>query len=114
MSRGRSTSPGVTDLHAHICGGLKRSIKANPGTPMSILPGSVGSTCPWMDSVASGTLYTFQQDSAHPQGQTCAVLAEEECAQLLGLQHLAPQQPRPEPKQRNKVITIFRGVSIKK
>ncbi|QQP39707.1 Transposable element tcb1 transposase, partial [Caligus rogercresseyi] len=46
--------------------GLKRSIRANPGTPMSILPGSVGSTCrrPWIDSVASGTPYTFQQDSA--------------------------------------------------
>ncbi|QQP52996.1 Transposable element tcb2 transposase [Caligus rogercresseyi] len=52
----------------------------------------------WMDSVAAGTPYTFQQDSApRPQDQTCVVLAEEECAQLLGLQHLAPRQPRPEP-----------------
>ncbi|QQP37865.1 Uncharacterized protein FKW44_018281 [Caligus rogercresseyi] len=35
---------------------------------------------------------------ARPQGQTCAVLAEEECAQLLGLQHLPPppQGPRSE------------------
>ncbi|QQP54960.1 Transposable element tcb1 transposase, partial [Caligus rogercresseyi] len=36
---------------------------------------------------------------ARPQGQTCTVLAEEECAQLLGLQHLAPQQPHLEPMQ---------------
>ncbi|QQP36807.1 Transposable element tcb2 transposase [Caligus rogercresseyi] len=63
-------------------------------------PGSVGSTyrrpldglCDLRDPV-----HILAGLGARPQGQTCAVLAEEECVQLLGLQHLAPQQPRPEP-----------------
>ncbi|QQP52972.1 Uncharacterized protein FKW44_005285 [Caligus rogercresseyi] len=32
---------------------------------------------PWMDSVASGTLYTFQQDSAPAHKANSSVLAEE-------------------------------------
>ncbi|QQP40504.1 Transposable element tcb1 transposase [Caligus rogercresseyi] len=80
--------------------GLKRSIKANPGTPMSILArkrgihlsSSLDSLCGLRDPV-----HIPAGLGARPQGQTCAVLAEEECAQLPGLQHLAPQQPRPEP-----------------
>ncbi|QQP53540.1 Transposable element tcb1 transposase [Caligus rogercresseyi] len=42
-----------------------RSIKTNPGTPMSILAKKRGSTCrrPLDESVASGTPYTFQKDS---------------------------------------------------
>ncbi|QQP51700.1 Uncharacterized protein FKW44_013136 [Caligus rogercresseyi] len=42
--RGRSTAQEWPDLHAHIFGGLKRSIKANPGTPMSIL--GIQELCP--------------------------------------------------------------------
>ncbi|QQP34817.1 Transposable element tcb1 transposase [Caligus rogercresseyi] len=42
--------------------GLKRSIKANPGTHGQEAWGPP--VVPWMDSVASGTPYTFQQDSA--------------------------------------------------
>ncbi|QQP35926.1 Transposable element tcb1 transposase [Caligus rogercresseyi] len=44
-----------------------------------------------MDSVASGPPYTFQQDSA-PAHKAKLVQSwlKEECAQLLGLQHLAP------------------------
>ncbi|QQP50924.1 Transposable element tcb2 transposase [Caligus rogercresseyi] len=50
-----------------------------------------------MDSVASGTPYTFQQDSAPAhRAKLVHILAEEECAQLLGLQQPAPQQARPE------------------
>ncbi|QQP56066.1 Uncharacterized protein FKW44_000615, partial [Caligus rogercresseyi] len=44
--------------------GLKKSIKANPGTPMSILARKRPPVVvPWMESVTSGTTYTFQQDS---------------------------------------------------
>ncbi|QQP37695.1 Hypothetical protein FKW44_018066, partial [Caligus rogercresseyi] len=52
----------------------------NPGTPMSILARKRWfhlSSSPDA-SVASGTPYTFQRLGARPQGQTCAVLAEEE------------------------------------
>ncbi|QQP49429.1 Transposable element tcb2 transposase [Caligus rogercresseyi] len=80
--------------------GLKRSIKVYPGTPMSILArkrgvhlsSSLDGLCGFRDPV-----YIPAGLGARPHGQTCAVLAEDECAQLLGLQHLAPQQPRPEP-----------------
>ncbi|QQP55079.1 Transposable element tcb1 transposase, partial [Caligus rogercresseyi] len=64
--------------------GLKRSIKANPGTPMSILARKRGVH---LSSSPGWTLWL-----PGPR-QTCAVLAEEECAQLLGLQHLAPNSP---------------------
>ncbi|QQP58452.1 Uncharacterized protein FKW44_003775 [Caligus rogercresseyi] len=65
--RGRSTSLGVTEsARPHlwlVSRGPSRPIR---GRPCPSSPGGVGSTCrrPWMDSVASGTPYTFQQDSA--------------------------------------------------
>ncbi|QQP41526.1 Hypothetical protein FKW44_015929 [Caligus rogercresseyi] len=42
--------------------GSQESIKANPRTSCPSSPGSVLKTVvvPWMDSVASGTPYTFQ------------------------------------------------------
>ncbi|QQP35912.1 Uncharacterized protein FKW44_020859, partial [Caligus rogercresseyi] len=80
--------------------GLKRSIKANPGTPMSIVARkrpqdyrrSLDGLCGLRDPV-----HIPAGLGARPKGQTCAVLAEEECAKLLGLQHLTPQEPRSEP-----------------
>ncbi|QQP49525.1 Transposable element tcb1 transposase, partial [Caligus rogercresseyi] len=77
---------------------LKRSIKVNPGTPMSILAKKRGSICRRpLDGLCGfwDPVHIPAGLGARPQGQTCAVLAEEECAQLLGLQQLAPNSPEP-------------------
>ncbi|QQP37807.1 Uncharacterized protein FKW44_018203 [Caligus rogercresseyi] len=67
MSKRKEHKPGVLDLHAHICGwsqevhqGQSGDAHVHPrqeawGPPVVV---------PWMDSVASRTPYTFQQDSA--------------------------------------------------
>ncbi|QQP40962.1 Transposable element tcb2 transposase [Caligus rogercresseyi] len=80
--------------------GVKRSIKANPGTPMSILARKRPQDCRHsLDGLCGlrDPVHIPAGLGARPQGQTCAVLAEEECAQLLGLQHLNPPEPRSEP-----------------
>ncbi|QQP51357.1 Transposable element tcb1 transposase, partial [Caligus rogercresseyi] len=68
----------------------------NPGTSMSILArkrgvhlsSSLDGFCGLRDSV-----HIPAGLGARPHGQTFAVLAEEECAQFLGLLHLAPNSP---------------------
>ncbi|QQP41952.1 Uncharacterized protein FKW44_016472 [Caligus rogercresseyi] len=71
--RGRSPRPGVTDLHAHIWAGLKRSIKANSGTLMDILARKRGvylSSFPGWTLCASGTPVHIPAGlGARPQGQ---------------------------------------------
>ncbi|QQP35593.1 Transposable element tcb1 transposase [Caligus rogercresseyi] len=63
-TRGRSTSP---DLHAYICGWSQEVHQGQSGDahvhPCQEARGPPF-VVPWMDSVASGTPYTFQQDSA--------------------------------------------------
>ncbi|QQP51059.1 Hypothetical protein FKW44_012274, partial [Caligus rogercresseyi] len=95
MSKRKEQKLGVTKSHATFVARLKRSIKANPGRPCPSSPEAWGPpvVVPWMDSVASGTRTHSSRTWRPPTRQTCSVLAEEECAQLLGLQHLAPQQP---------------------
>ncbi|QQP38395.1 Transposable element tcb1 transposase [Caligus rogercresseyi] len=76
--------------------GLKRSIKANPRTPVSILAKKrpqdwrrpLDGLCGLRDPV-----HIPVGLCARPRGQTCSVLVEEEFFQLLGLQHLAPNSP---------------------
>ncbi|QQP36091.1 Transposable element tcb1 transposase [Caligus rogercresseyi] len=75
--------------------GLKSSIKANPGR--HIHPRQEAWDPP-VDRI-QGHQERLGIQELCPEGQTCAVLAEEECAQLLGFQYLAPQQPRPEPME---------------
>ncbi|QQP38988.1 Transposable element tcb2 transposase [Caligus rogercresseyi] len=52
---------------------------------------------PWIDTVASGRKYTFQQDSPPPQGQDCAGMAQGKRASLLGSSDLALQLSRSQP-----------------
>ncbi|QQP56722.1 Transposable element tcb1 transposase, partial [Caligus rogercresseyi] len=70
------------------------------GRPCPSSPGSVGSTCRRpLDGLCGlrDPVHIPAGLGARPHGQTCAVLAEEECAQLLGLQHLAPNSPNLNP-----------------
>ncbi|QQP41740.1 Transposable element tcb1 transposase [Caligus rogercresseyi] len=76
--------------------GLKMSIKANTGTLMSILARKRPQDCRRpLDGLCGlwDPVHIPAGLGGRLQGQTCTLLAEEECVQLLGLQHLAPLHP---------------------
>ncbi|QQP31464.1 Transposable element tcb1 transposase, partial [Caligus rogercresseyi] len=90
--RGRSTSPGLTgSARPQLWLDSRGPSRPIRGRLCPSSPGSVGSTCRRLLDGLCGLRDPVRIPAglgARPQGQTCAVLAEEECAQLL-----APNSP---------------------
>ncbi|QQP51944.1 Transposable element tcb1 transposase [Caligus rogercresseyi] len=67
MSKRKEHKPRVTESARHICGWSQEVHQGTiRGRPCPSSPGAWGPpvVVPWMASVASGTPYTFQKDSA--------------------------------------------------
>ncbi|QQP57405.1 Uncharacterized protein FKW44_002382, partial [Caligus rogercresseyi] len=101
MPKRRSTSPGLTgSARPHLWLDSRGPSRPIRGRLCLSSPGSVGSTCRRpLDELCDlrDPVHIQAGLGARPQGQTCAFLAEEECAQLLGFNTWLPQQPRLEP-----------------
>ncbi|QQP42020.1 Uncharacterized protein FKW44_016558 [Caligus rogercresseyi] len=99
MSKRKEHKPRMTGSARPHCGWSQEVHQGQSGTPMSILARKRGSTfrCP-LDGLCGlrDPVHVPAGLGARPQGQTCAVLAEEECAKLWDF-NPGPQQPRPKP-----------------